>query len=116
ADIKHRRFVAFALADHHGAVDRQRVERLAHCFHRGVVGSFLVTAPNLARCGNRGGFGNAHRFERKNTVERLAHLPSPQPLLIYPIPWESSWTRPALRPTRQSPSSRAARPVPSIHA
>ena len=46
ADIEHRRFVALALADHHGAADGQRVERAPHGIDGGLVGGLLVAAPD----------------------------------------------------------------------
>ena len=68
ADIEHRRLVALALADHHGAVDRQAVERLAHRVDRGLVGRLLVAAPHQPRGGQRRRLGDAHRFQRQIAI------------------------------------------------
>ena len=69
ADVEHRRFVALAFADHDGAGDRQRVERLAHGFDGGVVGGMFVAAADLFGGSNRCGFGHAHRFEREGAIQ-----------------------------------------------
>ncbi len=69
ADIEHRRFVALALADHHGSRDGKFVEGDAHGLHRRLVGRVFVSAPDLARGSDGCCFGHAHGFQRKGTVE-----------------------------------------------
>jgi hypothetical protein len=49
ADEQHRRLVALALADHHGAVDRQLVELAPHRVDRRLIGRLLVAAAAQAR-------------------------------------------------------------------
>ena len=63
ADEEHRRLVALALADHHGAVDVEAVERAAHGVDRRLVGGVLVTAAHPGDRGDRRGLGHAHRLE-----------------------------------------------------
>lgn len=46
ADIEHRRFVAFALADHHRSIEIEAVERVPHGLDGGGVGGLFVTAPD----------------------------------------------------------------------
>jgi hypothetical protein len=45
ADVEHRRLVALALADHHGALDVEQVELGAHGVHRRLIRGLLVAAP-----------------------------------------------------------------------
>ena len=70
--IQHRRLVAFALADHDGAVEIEFVERLAHRLDRGGVGRLLVAAAGQLRRGDRRRFGDSHHFEHEDTVEQVA--------------------------------------------
>ena len=44
ADIEHRRFVTLAFADHHRAIDRERIESLAHGIDRRLIGGLLIAA------------------------------------------------------------------------
>ena len=70
-DIEHRRFVAFALTDHHGPVHVKRIERTAHGFHRCCVSRFLIAAPDqLRRCHGRC-FGHANHFKNQHAVNRI---------------------------------------------
>ena len=75
ADIEHRRLVALALADHHGAVDGERVERAAHGVDRGLVGRLLVAAAHQLGGRQRRRFGDAHRFEREIAVHLAVFMP-----------------------------------------
>ena len=68
-DEQHRCFVAFAFADHHGAVYFQLVERRSHGIDCGLVGRLFVTAAHQLECRQRCGFGDAHRFHGKITIE-----------------------------------------------
>lgn len=63
ADIQHRCFVDLAFADHDAAIDIHFVEHDAHGVDRRTVGGVLVAAsqPFVAR--QRGGFGNAGKFD-----------------------------------------------------
>ena len=71
SDEKHRRFVAFTLADHNRAVHVECVERLAHGFHRGGVCRLLVAAADQLGSGDGRRFGHADHFEYENAVERI---------------------------------------------
>ena len=71
ADIQHRRFVAFALAYHDRAVDRQLVESRAHRLYCGLVGRAFVAPADLPGGRNGRGFGDAHDFERELAVHGL---------------------------------------------
>ena len=68
ADIEHRRLVHLALADHHGAVDRDAVERLAHRLDRGAVGLVLAAEAHPAGRRQRRRLGHAHQLEREVAV------------------------------------------------
>ena len=72
ADEQHRRFVALAFADDHGAVHRQLVQGGAHRLDRGGVGGFLVAAADQRRGRDCRRFGDPHHFENKDTVEDRA--------------------------------------------
>ena len=72
ADVEHRRLVALALADDHGAVHRQLVERGAHRLDGGSVGGLLVAAADQPRGGDRRGFGDSHHLEDEDAVEDVA--------------------------------------------
>ena len=74
ADIEHRRLVALALADHHGAVDLERVERRAHRLDRGMIGRFLVAATDELRRGDRRRLGHPDHFEHQHAIENRACL------------------------------------------
>ena len=74
ADEQHRRLVALALADHHGAVDRQLVELAPHGVDRRLVGRLLVAAAAQARGRDRGALGHAHDLERQDALEHLVGL------------------------------------------
>ena len=74
ADIEHRRFVALALADHHGAIHRQLVQRRAHRFDRRRIGRLFIAPPDQAGGGDRRRFGHAHHLEDKNAVENIGCL------------------------------------------
>ena len=71
ADEQHRRLVALALADHHGAVDRQLVELAPHGVDRRLVGGLLVAAAAQPRRRHRGALGHAHDLEREDALEHL---------------------------------------------
>src|SRR5262249_17972539 len=68
ADIKHRRLVPLAFADHHGAVDGEAVERGAHGIDRGLVRRLLVAAPHEPRGGQSRRLGHAHHFQRQVAI------------------------------------------------
>ena len=70
ADEQHRRLVELALADHHGAVDRQLVELAPHGVDRGLVGGLFLAAAAQPRGGDRGAFGHAHDLDRENALQR----------------------------------------------
>ena len=68
-DVEHRCFIALALADDDGAVERQLVERVAHGFDSGRIGSFLIASPDELGCIDGGGFGHADHFQDEQAVE-----------------------------------------------
>jgi hypothetical protein len=74
ADEQHRRFVAFAFTDHHGAIEIQHVERAAHGFDCGSIGGLFIAAPNHLGCANGGIFGDAHHFENEHAIKRRRRL------------------------------------------
>ena len=74
ADEQHRRFVALAFTDHHGAIEIQHVERAAHGFHGGSIGGLFVAAPDHLGCANGGIFGDAHHFENEHAIKRRRRL------------------------------------------
>jgi hypothetical protein len=68
ADIEHRRLVALALADHDGAVHVEFVERDAHRFHGGGVGSLFIAPADQFGGADRRGFGHADHFQDENAI------------------------------------------------
>ena len=48
------------------------IEGGAHRFDRGLVGGMFVAAADLGGGGDGGGFGDAHRFQRKGAIQRFA--------------------------------------------
>ena len=74
ADEQHRRFVALALADHDGAVDRQLVELAPHGVDRRLVGGLLVAAAAQPRRGDRRALGDAHQLQREDAFDELTGL------------------------------------------
>ena len=65
ADIKHGRFVALALADHDGAVHRDRVHRLAHGFGGHLVAQRTVALAHGARRRDGRVLHHAQKFQRQ---------------------------------------------------
>ena len=65
ADVEHRRFVAFALANHDRAVDGQLVHRLPHGFDGGLVGLVTVALPHREGRGDRGLLDNVQEMKGK---------------------------------------------------
>ena len=63
AVVEHRRLVLLALADHHDAVHRHRLEHVAHGVDRGLVGSLLVAAADHPSRGQRRRLGHPDEFE-----------------------------------------------------
>ena len=63
ADIEHRRLVTLAFADHHGAVDREGIESLAHSVDRRLIGSLLIAAAGPMRAVERRGLGYSDSFQ-----------------------------------------------------
>ena len=71
AVVEHRRLVLLALADHHQAVHRDRLQHVAHAVDGGLVGGLLVAASHQRRGGQRGGLGHAHELQREVAVGAL---------------------------------------------
>ena len=76
ADIQHRRFVAFAFADHHRTRDIQAVQRIPHGVDGDLIGHPFVPAAHLTRCRKRRSFGDAHHFQRQIAIHlaRISHF------------------------------------------
>ena len=72
ADEQHRRLVALAFADDDGAIEIERVERVAHRLDGGGVGGLFVAAADQLGAGDGGVFGDADHFEDENAVEGRA--------------------------------------------
>ena len=68
AVVEHRRVVFLALADHHDAAHRHRVDQLAHRVDRGAVAALLVAATDPAARRHRAGFRYTHKFEGEVAV------------------------------------------------
>ena len=71
ADEQHRGFVALALADHDGALDRHLVEFAAHRVHRRLIGRLLVAVAAQPRCRHRRPLRHAHDLECENALQQL---------------------------------------------
>ena len=108
ADVEHRRLVALALADHHGAVDVEHVERLAHRVDGGLVGGLLVAVADQPGAGEGRGLGHADGVQRQVAVlaEIVAHASSPSRIARYGSS-AAARARPAAR--RSVPGHRACR-------
>ena len=72
ADEQHRCFVALTLADDDGAVHVEFVERGAHGFDGGVVGSLFIAPPDQRGRADGRSFGHTDHFKDKNAIEDLA--------------------------------------------
>ena len=68
---QHRGFVLLALADHHDAAHRDRVDQLAHGVDGGAVAAVLVAAADPAAGRHRGGLGDPDQVEGDVAVEIL---------------------------------------------
>ena len=69
ADEEHRRLVPLAFADHHRAVDVERVEAAPHGIDGGLIrGDLVAPADQPGRRAGRG-LGHAHRVQRQVAVE-----------------------------------------------
>ena len=69
ADIKHRRLVAFALADDDPAAHRDGIHHLAHRLDRDVVGMLAVALAHRLGRFDRGGLGHTQKIERRVRVQ-----------------------------------------------
>ena len=65
ADVEHRRFVALTFADDDRAVDRDRVERLAHRLDRDLVRLVPVALAHGVGAGDRRLLDDAEEVERE---------------------------------------------------
>ena len=65
ADVKHRRFVALALADDDRAVDRHGVHLAAHRLDGHLVGAVAIALAHRVGAGDGGLFGDAEELERE---------------------------------------------------
>ena len=74
ADEQHRRLVALALADHHRAVDVERVQRRAHRLDRGMIGRLLVAAADQLRRRHRRRLGHPDHLQHQHAIENMACL------------------------------------------
>ena len=74
ADEQHRRLVALALPDHHGADDRQLVHLAPHRVDRGLVGRLLVAAAAQLRRSDRRALGHPRDLQREDAVQHGAGL------------------------------------------
>ena len=68
AVVEHRRVVLLALADHHDAAHRHRVDQLAHRVDGGAVAALLVAAAYPAARRHRAGFGHPDELEGEVAV------------------------------------------------
>ncbi len=91
ADEQHGRLVELALADHHGAVDRQLVELAAHGVDRGLVGGLLGTAAAQARCRDRRALGYAHDLDRENALQDQVRLDGNRRHALCPVCDAPNW-------------------------
>ena len=85
ADVEHGRFVAFALADHHNAVDVEDVQFLTHGIDRGLVGLLLVAAAHPERRHDSRAFRYARHLQRQHSVQTFRFRRHADPRLVRPI-------------------------------
>jgi hypothetical protein len=83
AVVEHRRVVLLALADHHDAAHRYRIDQHAHRVDGGAVAALLVAPADPPAGGHRGRLGDADQVERQVAVEilRLAGGTGHRPIL-----------------------------------
>ena len=74
ADVKHRRLVAFALADDDDALDVEKVELVAHRVDGGLVGGLFVAAPDQAGRGMGGRLADTGKAQRQHAVEKFLRI------------------------------------------
>ena len=72
ADEEHRRLVALALPDHHGAEDRQIVHLAPHRIDRRLVRRLLVAPAAQIGGGDRRALGHPCDLQREDAVQRRA--------------------------------------------
>jgi hypothetical protein len=65
ANEQHRRFVHFAFADHHRAVDRKPAQFAAHGIDGGLIRHLFRAAAAQSRGSHRGPLRYPHDFERQ---------------------------------------------------
>ena len=77
--VEHRCVVLLALADHHDAAHRHRVDQLTHGVDRRAVAALLVAAAYPAARRHGAGLGDSHEFEGEVAIwgftTRGAHAP-----------------------------------------
>jgi hypothetical protein len=69
ADVQHRRFVLFALADHDDAVDVDLAEHLAHGVDRCLIDGIFIAAADELPGYDRSGFRRAKKFKLDTSVD-----------------------------------------------
>ena len=69
ANEEHRRFVHFALADHHGAVDRKPAQFAVHGVDGGLIRHFFRAASAQSRSRHCGSLRHPHDLERQRAPE-----------------------------------------------
>ena len=74
AVVEHRGAVLLALADHHHALHRDRVDERAHRVHRGAVGTVLVAPPHPPGGGHGAGLGHPDEFHGEVAVRSVPGL------------------------------------------
>ena len=68
ADVEHRRLVALAFADDHGAAQVHEAERLAHRLGGRLIGPVAIAAPHEPRRGQRRRLGHANDLQCQVSV------------------------------------------------
>ena len=68
AVVEHRRLVFFALADHHHAAHRHRIDQFAYRVDRRAVAALLVAAPHPAAGCHGAGLGDPYQLQGQVAV------------------------------------------------
>ena len=82
SDVQHRRFIAFAFADHDGAVHLQAVHRFAHRLHRHFIRLVTIAKTHRARCCNCRVFYHSQEFQAQLSFHRSLRNFAVLPLCI----------------------------------
>ena len=74
ADIKHRRFIAFAFTDHDRASNRKAIQFLTHGINGSLISSHFIATSTKACCSHCRAFGHTNEFQCENAIQSVRLL------------------------------------------